>query len=284
MATNLLCTISEDPNMFNGLRFLGNFFENKDKFRLTLLCMAAPDSQYCRWRAGNGNGETPPADVDRNWKKAREEALRMLQGDGFTPENIDTKSSSSMICNIGDVEDEMGSESYDAVVMGRRGLNRLKDFIDKSLSHKLFNKRPEIPMWLCRKPDLNRKDVLLCVDGSESAFETARFLARMLAGETHKVTLCHITKIKTEDHSESYAIFERCEEIMAQEGFDTSLLRHMIYPSDNCRQAILDNANWGKFAIVAAGTTNNPRKRLLYGSITSFLFTELSGSVLLVHP
>ena len=282
----LLFTVSDDPNMFNGLRFLCRFFQNKSRFDLTLLCMASPDSTYCRWRAGNAQakatGEQP--DMDSNWHLAREEAMRMLQWDGFQPGRIQVKSASSMICRIEDIEEEIGSESYDAVVLGRRGLNRLKDFTQKSLSRRLFERQPEIPMILCRKPDLNRKNVLLCVDGSESSYAMARFVATMLQGESHLVTLCNIIRDTSDEREGSQAIFRRCEEIMRGEGFDAGRLRHMIYPSDFAPRAILDNANWGKFAVVAVGTTSNSHKNLLFGSVSSFLFTELTDSVLWVHP
>ena len=286
MIKKLLFTISDDPNMFNGLRFLCRFFNNKDRFRLTLLCMAAPDSTYCRWRANHlqdAKNEQAP-ESDSNWKLAQEEALRMLHWEGFKPEHITVKSSSSMLCRIEDIEEEIGNDFYEAVVMGRRGLNRLRDFTQKSLSHRLFERHPDIPMLLCRKPDLNRKNVLLCVDGSESAFNMARFVASMLEKESHLVTLCNITKDTCEERDKSAAIFNRCEEIMLKEGFGADRLRYMIYPSDYAPRAILDNANWGKFAVVAVGTTSNTRKNLLFGSVSSFLFTELTDSVLWVHP
>ena len=70
MMKKLLFTVSDDPNMFNGLRFLCRFFENKDRFDLTLLCMASPDSAAC-----SGKGK---ADADSNWRQARDEAMRLL--------------------------------------------------------------------------------------------------------------------------------------------------------------------------------------------------------------
>ena len=73
----LLFTVSDDPNMFNGLRFLCRFFQQKDRFDLTLLCMASPDSPYCRWR-GSNSGEPADPVMDNNWRHAREEAMRML--------------------------------------------------------------------------------------------------------------------------------------------------------------------------------------------------------------
>ena len=282
----LLFTVSDDPNMFNGLRFLCRFFENKSRFDLTLLCMASPDSNYCRWRAGktkpDESSERP--EMDSNWNHAREEALRMLQWDGFSLARIQAKSTSGMLCRIEDIEDEIGSETHDAVVMGRRGLNRLKDFTSKSLSRRLFERQPEIPLILCRKPDLNRKNVLLCVDGSESSDNMARFVASMLEGESHLVTLCNIISDTSDERDKATAIFKRCEEIMCSEGFEAGRLRHMIYPSDYVPRAIIDNANWGKFAVVAVGTTANVRKNLLFGSVSSILFNELTDSVLWVHP
>ena len=286
MFKRLLFTVSEDPNMFNGLRFLCRFFQNKDRFDLTLLCMAAPDSSYCRWRPEDKRAQAAggPPDADDNWRRAREEALRMLQWDGFKPDRIRVKSAESLICRIEDIEDEMVNDRYDAIVMGRRGLDRLRDFTDKSLSQRIFERQPDIPMILCRKPDVNRKNVLLAVDGSESSYSMTRFVASMLEGESHFVTLCNIVKDTDEQRDKSIEIFKRCEEIMRGEGFDTGLLRHMIYPSDYAPRAILDNANWGKFAVVAVGARGNEPKHLFYGSVSSYLFTELTESVLWIHP
>ena len=286
MLKKLLFTVSEDPNMFNGLRFLCRFFQNKERFELTLLCMAAQDSTYCRWR-GNGHkaaSESASPEQDSNWQQAQDEALRMLQWEGFRPERIRVRSASSMLCRIEDIEHEVGNDSYDGLVMGRRGLNRLKDFTSKSLSHRVFERQPDIPLLLCRKPDVNRKNVLLCVDDSESSQNMARFVASMLQGESHLVTLCNIIKDSDEQRDKSIEIFKRCEETMRGEGFDTGLLRHMIYPSDYAPRAILDNANWGKFAVVAVGNATNGRKNLFHGSVSDFLFTELTESVLWVHP
>jgi len=286
MLKKLLFTVSEDPNMFNGLRFLCRFFRNKDRFQLTLLCMAAQDSTYCRWR-GNGHkalSESASPEQDSNWQQAQDEALRMLQWEGFSPERIRVKSGSSMLCRIEDIEHEVGNDSYDGLVMGRRGLNRLKDFTSKSLSHRVFERNPDVPLLLCRKPDVNRKNVLLCVDDSESSQNMARFVASMLQGESHLVTLCNIIKDTDEQRDKSIQIFKRCEETMRGQGFDTGLLRHMIYPSDYAPRAILDNANWGKFAVVAVGSKSNGRSNLFNGSVSNFLFTELTESVLWVHP
>lgn len=286
MFKKLLFTVSEDPNMFNGLRFLCRFFQNKDRFQLTLLCMAAQDSTYCRWRGKSLKEESlsAPPEQDSNWKQAQDEALRMLQWEGFRPEHIRVRSGSSMLCRIEDIENEVGNDSYDALVMGRRGLNRLRDFTAKSLSHRVFERHPDIPLLLCRKPDVNRRNVLLCVDDSESSQNMARFVASMLEGETHLVTLCNIIKDTDEQRDKSIQIFKRCEEAMRGQGFDPGLLRHMIYPSDYAPRAILDNANWGKFAVVAVGSSASGRNNLFHGSVSNFLFTELTESVLWVHP
>ena len=284
---NLLCTVSEDPNMFNGLRFLSRFFKNKSSLRLTLFCMASQDSTYCQWRAGNlklDGGVANPMALDQNWDHAHEEALRTLKWEGFPEDNIRSKCSLTMACRIEDILDELEEEDYNAVVMGRRGLSRLKDFADKPLSKKLLEQKHETPMWLCRKPDFNRKNVLLCADGSDSSYRMAAHVADMLKDEDHMVTLCRIVKIKSEgNREESYDIFSRCEEIMAGRGLDSSRLRQMIYPSDHVARAILDNANWGRFAVVAMGRSSGGLKHL-FGSITGRVFTELSGSVLWVHP
>lgn len=286
MMKKLLITISDDPNMFNGLRFLSRFFQNKNRLKPTLLCMASPDSNFCRWRAGDFQPILSEDELnqDCNCSVAKDEAMRMLQWDGFCLENVEVKNVSSMICRIEDIEEEIGKDSYDALVMGRRGLSRLSDFLRKSLSQKMFEREPDIPLILCRKPDLNRKNVLLCVDDSESSYNMSRFVASMLEGESHLVTLCNIIRDTSNDRDKSTAIFKRCEEIMLAEGFDACKLRHMIYPSDYAPRAILDNANWGKFAVVAVGATSSKQKKFFYGSVSAFLTANLTDAVLWVHP
>lgn len=282
----LLITISDDPNMFNGIRFLSRFFQNKARFQPTLLCMASPDSNFCRWRAANGQSDPSQGeiDLDCNCNVAKEEAMRILQWNGFSLDKVEVKNVSNMICRIEDIENEVAKESYDALIMGRRGLNRLKDFVSKSLSQKMFEREPDIPLILCRKPDFNRKDILLCVDDSESAYKMARFTASMLKGEPHLVTLCNITRDTCNDRDKSIAIFKRCEEIMLAEGLNNDQLRHMIYPSDYAPRAILENANWGKFAVVAVGSSGPKQKKFFEGSVSNFLLTELTDAVLWIHP
>ena len=51
------------------------------------------------------------------------------------------------------------------------------------------------PFWTCRKPDLERKNVLLCVDGSEPALRMADHVGFILAQErTQEVTLFVVVK------------------------------------------------------------------------------------------
>lgn len=282
-----LITISDDPNMFNGLRFLSRFFENKNLFNPTLLCMASPHSNYCRWRAGSSPREElsqTELNADCNCHMAKEEAIRMLQWDGFDPKKIVIRNAPSVVCRIQDIEEEIENQHYDALVMGRRGLSRLQDFVSKSLSQRMFEREPDIPLILCRKPDLNRKNVLLCVNDSASAYNMARFVASMLKQENHLVTLCNIIRDTSNEREQGMAVFKRCEEIMIAEGFESHRLRHMIYPSDYAPRAILDNAHWGQFAVVAIGSTGSKEKLFFDGSVSNFLFAELTDAVLWIHP
>jgi hypothetical protein len=212
----------------------------------------------------------------------REEALSMLQREGFNMDKVLVKSSSNMLCRIEEIEEEFDRADYDAVVMGRRGQNRLKDFLQKSLSRRFLERRPDVPLILCRRPDVNRKDILLCVDGSPSSRNMAEFVAAMADTESHLVTLCNIVRDTSDDRDNAAKIFNECEDLMLKSGFDADRLRHMIYPSDYAPRAILDNVHWGKFAAVAVGASAS--KNPLSGPVSDYLFNELSGAALWIHP
>lgn len=61
---------------------------------------------------------------------------------------------------------------------------------------------------------------------------------------------------------------------MCKESVGAGRLRHIIYPSDYVPRTILDNANRGKLAVVALGTTANMRKNLMFGSVSGSSLTN----------
>lgn len=78
------------------------------------------------------------------------------------------------------------SQGYDALVMGRTGVSRIKDLFLGSIANKLLTRSMETPLWLIGGAPKPGK-VVLAVDRSENAMKAAAYAGRMLAGTDSKV-------------------------------------------------------------------------------------------------
>ena len=72
---------------------------------------------------------------------------------------------------------------YDAVVVGRRGLSELKDFVLGSIANRLVEKLAHVPMWVVGGKRTPTR-ILLCVDGSANARLAVEYVGAMLDGDT----------------------------------------------------------------------------------------------------
>jgi hypothetical protein len=70
----------------------------------------------------------------------------------------------------------------------------------------------DVPLWICPESDLQRKNVLVCVDGSDNAYRAVDHVGFILAGENqHGITLLHVNNNTSRESAE---IFAKSEEIL----------------------------------------------------------------------
>ncbi len=80
---------------------------------------------------------------------------------------------------------------YSAVVVGRRGLSQLKDFVMGSVSNKLIGKLVHVPIWVV-SGTRHAPKMLLSVDTSEEALQTVDYVGSMTgATGPFEITLFH---------------------------------------------------------------------------------------------
>lgn len=82
---------------------------------------------------------------------------------------------------------------YDAVVVGRTGVSKIKDFILGSVANKLVGKTPHIPIVVVGGNPPPKK-VLVGFDGSEGANRAVSAVTTMIDPENCSVTLCHVIR------------------------------------------------------------------------------------------
>ena len=288
MNKHLLVTISEDPAAHWGLRFVCAFFQNKEDIRLTLFNTApqppAVWGEEASYETLRNNDDACNAQTI-SCRKAMAAARGIFMLGGFNPGQVDDKIVTRNFSRIQDIIREGESGLYDAVVFGRRGMLKLQDLLDKSASEEMLKAKFAFPLWICRDVDYQRRGVLLCVDDTEAFRRMADHVGYILQGETaHTVTLLRVMK-KSETPEKPEGLFSDAINILEENGFPTRLIHTRLEQSDDVPQAILREAERGRYAAVAVGRTSmhsGGLAQFFFTSVTLALFRKLTGAALWV--
>jgi len=289
MEKHFLVTVSEQKSAFYGVRFMGHLFSNKDEMKVTLF-YAAPRPPAV-WE-GERTHESV-VESERRAKKyevmgrnALETSKTELIKLGFKEERIGTRFQVGRFSKVEDIIQEGAQGLYDAVILGRRGLSLLETAFDESTTKKLLKEKINFPIWICRMPDLERKNVLVCVDGSEPSGRMADHVGFILGKEKNQeVTLLVVKRPggKLKENPEN--ILSKSKEILLNNGFPSEMAKTKLIEARNVSNTILKQAEQGKFAAVAMGRTGTGQgllKSIFMGSVSNTLFHELKGAALWV--
>jgi nucleotide-binding universal stress UspA family protein len=287
MERHVLITISEQLKTIYGVRFVGHFFSNKQDLEVTLLYIAPRPAAV--WEGEQTHDSVRQAEeqakrYESKGHEALEAAKKELQMLGFGQKQVSVKLQIRKFSKVADIIQEAEKGLYDAVALGPRGLSWLERAFDESVSRALLEKKANFPVWTCRKLDQERKNVLLCVDGSDPAKRIADHVGFMLAEErNHVVTLFLVRKKGAALKKGEDTIVASSREALSKNGFPEHMINTKLVEASDVAKAILKEAERGRFAVVAVGRTGTGQgltKKLFMGSVSDTLFHELEGAAL----
>jgi nucleotide-binding universal stress UspA family protein len=281
MQRHFLVTLSAREDGLFGIRFIGNFFTSKEGMKVTLL--------YTTPRAPSP--WDPDMNADSQARKAATEgrqtidrAREHLVKHGFDPDQVITKLQERRVSKIMEIIHEGVKGLYDAVILGRRGLSWLEHAFDESVTKGLLEQAFDFPIWVCRRPDLERRNVLACVDGSPASHRMVDHVAHILDQEKQQtVTFLAVGKKGRIDGKNTERILEDSREILVSRGFPSGSIRLKQIEEGSISKVILKEADEGGFAAVAVGRTGTGQgllKKIFVGSVSQALFQELQGAAL----
>jgi nucleotide-binding universal stress UspA family protein len=288
MEKHLLVTVSDQKGVWYGLQFVGSLFENKDNIKLTLFYTAPKPVVWDDKSKMDTNRlmEQKAKEIAGKGEKDLAAAGSELVKLGFLKENVHTKLRFRGISKADDIIEEGEAGRYDAVVLGRRGLSWLEEAVDESVTGGILEKKTQIPMWICRRPDAKRSNLLLCLDGSDASLRMADHVGFILAGQNnHRITLFTVKKDEKITSENLQKITSDAKETIVTQGVPENLITTKIAKSDKVRKTILDEAKKERYAAVAVGRTGTGDgflKKMFMGSVSTYLFKELEGSALWV--
>ncbi|THB81567.1 MAG: hypothetical protein D3926_01385 [Desulfobacteraceae bacterium] len=286
MDRHFLIAVSNQKSAIFGIRFVADFFTDKSLIKSTLFYSTPKPPAV--WEEEK-TLQTELQQKDKEQKIARE-SLQTLESAkkesvlmGLLPENIDLKVQPQEFSKVGDIIHEGEKGSYDAVVLGRRGLSMIEEAFEDSVSRSIFNDKFTFPLWLCRSSDPSRQNVLLYVDGSPSSFQMADHVGFVLALEDrHRVDLM-ISSSLSDDSPE----IDRYVEILKSHGLPEDRFQVRWKEEINPARQILKILDKEPYAAVALGRTGkepNLLARLFRGPVCSVLFSELDRAALWLCP
>ena len=106
-------------------------------------------------------------------------------------------------------------------------------------------------IWICREPEEGRKNVLLCIDGSEAVSRMTDHVGYVLgSGLEHKVTLFHV------DHGQrldTQKVFENARQRLLENSVKAENIRTKTVKAMRVSKAIIDEAEKNRYAVIAMG-------------------------------
>jgi nucleotide-binding universal stress UspA family protein len=221
------------------------------------------------------------------WEKKQEGAVRefmekagrILRDAGFPDDSITVRIDERKVGIARDIAAE-AKNNYKALVVGRRGLSDLKDFMLGSVANNIIG-LVSIPIWIVGGKPRPLK-ILMCLDTSEGAMAALSHLADVLGtSKTSEITLFHaVTEfhkfkkfvreifsseadkkaIERIDHELEQAAkllepsFDKARLALISRGVDPAVIRQKIVPGgNNAAQAIMDEAEKGEYDTIVVG-------------------------------
>jgi len=284
MAQKYLITVGDDPQYLYGVRFAAAFFTNKTDIRISLLYVAPRfDSADAHENERLHRIDVQLSELYRKkGEKSLAESRKILLAHQFAEEQITSQSFYRVHGTVTDIVEYTRSGGFDATLLGKRGYSIFERGLGSSVSEALIDLQIDFPVWIVRDPQPDRKNVLLCVDGSAASLHAADHVAFVLERqEDHGVTLFHMRR---EESGDPEKLLEQVR-LRLSSKIDQRRIGELILEGGRVSESIMRAAAKGRFAAVAIGrrghSVGSPAEKYLGSTCVNLLY-NLKGAALWV--
>ena len=188
-------------------------------------------------------------------KRAMDKAIAMLSESRMSVDEMITKAFAERYGKVKDILNEGSQGLYDAIILGKRASYTLQWFFERPADEmaKAIIKDSSLttPIWVCPVPEKGRKNVLVCVDGSEESLRAVDHVGYILSKQDqHNITLLHVENAAGLDKDE---IFTRSIKALTEHSIDSARITTETTWGVNIPGTITSFAEKGKFAAIAVG-------------------------------
>lgn len=293
MKNHFLVTISNDANILYGVKFICSFFRQIADHQVTLLHICNRDDKDMAGtisKMWQGPSDGVQGQLTIQARKSIDKAKKLLSRHKMSVDQVMTKTYVERYGKVQDILIEGGKGCYDAIILGRRASYSLQWMFERpadETAHAIAKDSGcTTPLWFCPEPLPGRKNVLLCVDGSENSCRAVDHVGFILATQNHQhVTLFHV---ETGGDKKSADIFAKAETILHEHGIDNERISRNTAWGLTVVGAILSEIKKRGYAAVAVGLHGEKQglaKNLnLGGSTTVKLISKIEKASLWCCP
>ena len=221
----------------------------------------------------------------RAWEREYEKTLRAYmekakgipQRAGFSEDSIKLKIPKREKGIARDIVME-AKGGYDCVVVGRRGMSKLKDLVMGSVSTKLTERLDFVPLIVVGK-EPHPGAILLALDGSENSMRAVDFVGDMVGGDNREIGLIHVIRgenksLLKEQRERINAVFDEARTRLIKSGFKSYQIKTRIITGAHSRAgAIFQEAKSKGYGTIVVG-----RKGL--SKVLEFFMGRVSNKVI----
>ncbi len=259
MKKHFLVTLSNDSNYLFGVRFLCSFFRatHNHEHQVTLLHICSRDGNNMSqslMEMWQDPGDEAEAHLSAGARKSISRAKRLLSDHSMSIDHIITKTFVERYGKVKDILTEGARGLYDAIVLGRRASYALQWMFerpgDETAQAVIRDSGCSTPLWICPEPETDRKNVLLCLDGSDNALRAVDHVGYILADQPQQhITLLHVTG----GSRDSATIFRQAEDVLQRHAISNDRISKHTTRGLTIAGAILSEIDKDKYAVVALG-------------------------------
>ena len=215
---------------------------------------------------------------------AMEKAAQILLDAGMPSDSIHTRVHIKNQSIVQDIVEE-SHQGYDALVIGRRGHSRIKDFIVDALPIKLLGKIKNIPLIVVGKKPAH-KNILVAFDGTREIIKAVKSMSSLISTSGCKLLLCHFQHRKdllgrTKREVLPDKMFNLPMSYFLEAGFVNDQISFEIIANEkNPANCILNKARYGGYGTIIIGRRGlTPLKRLMFNRVGNTIFQNADKHV-----
>jgi len=215
---------------------------------------------------------------EKEMEEAAEKARQVMMEKGVPSENISVFLRERKKGVARDIIEE-AKKDYAAVVMGRKGVSRMKDLVMGGIAAKLLEKVNFAPLLVVGR-NSSPERVLIAMDISDSALKAADFASRMLGDSDCEVLLASVIHGTNDEYTEAYrqAMVDRFQEVsnfLVEAGMPRAHIETSIVSgAESCAGVICRTADEGQYGTIVLGRRGLSKvKEFFMGRVTNKVIT-----------